>query len=561
MPDATEPAPDGESEEIPDITPLEDSDPNAPPPPRTGTGRRPLAKRPSASKAKALSLGGGAGRVTPTPVAPGKKPPPPPPPPATLLLAVVLAAFYGLEYLVGTNGATYLRLGASEHGAIWEGGEYWRLLTCSFLHGGPFHLLMNASALLSLGGILERLYGAARFLVVYFVSVIVASLISAWAAGRLSTFSFLFERGMTPSVGASGGLFGLWLFLIVARFAHDPEAKEILRKSESNKSLAWSGLVNLGIGCCPIIDNAAHAGGALAGLVLGLLLRNRGAPSIAMKGASALLVVAAGVSLAVAGAMGGTAAEIFRSFERLEKTVQAKDPAACAIQLDALTYYGGPSLARVVGRSTRVASTLVTAAEITTRAPVAVAAAQALDAHGVRAAHGLLVRARLLEGDEHEVLAAVEAAKLGATPAELGEVGQQLSLRGRTDLALPLLEAWVTGAPRSAEALNALAWALLTAREEKLREPKRALALARQGVALREPFGMRGAMILDTLAEAELQNGLPDSALEHEQRAIDVGSKTILDEAWWKSVQSEYRERLARCQAAVAARREGEKPR
>ncbi len=76
-------------------------------------------------------------------------------------------------------------------------GEIWRLLSHAFLHGSVVHLLVNSISLFSLGGMLERLLGWRRFLVLYTVSALAGGLASA------------FVGGARLSVGASGAIFGL----------------------------------------------------------------------------------------------------------------------------------------------------------------------------------------------------------------------------------------------------------------------------------------------------------------------------------------------------------------
>ena len=75
-------------------------------------------------------------------------------------------------------------------------GEWWRLVTAGFLHGGLMHILMNSWVLFDLGAQVEEMYGSSRMLVIYFVST----------RGRLLS-QHAVEPG--PSVGASAGLFGL----------------------------------------------------------------------------------------------------------------------------------------------------------------------------------------------------------------------------------------------------------------------------------------------------------------------------------------------------------------
>ena len=99
-----------------------------------------------------------------------------------------------------------LSFGAA-YGPSLERGEYWRLVTPMFLHGGIIHLGINSYALLILGTILERVYGYGRFSLLYLMS---------GAAGCAASM-ILSER---TSVGASGAIFGIAGALLVVGFRH-----------------------------------------------------------------------------------------------------------------------------------------------------------------------------------------------------------------------------------------------------------------------------------------------------------------------------------------------------
>jgi membrane associated rhomboid family serine protease len=171
-------------------------------------------------------------------------------------------------------------------------GEWWRLLTGPLLHGGIFHLLMNGAALLAVGETIERLAHRA-----YLPLVFLAAALAGSAASML-----LYPHA--TSVGASGGLLGLIGFLGVLAFRR----RELLLRDlwkEFLKDVAWT--VVLGIVGYAFIDNGAHAGGLLCGIVLGLLLVPRGGgtphwePSAAVRtaGWASLAVIAAATATAI----------------------------------------------------------------------------------------------------------------------------------------------------------------------------------------------------------------------------------------------------------------------
>jgi membrane associated rhomboid family serine protease len=125
-------------------------------------------------------------------------------PPATRVLLLANVALFGVEALSGSSGLiTYL--------ALWPLGttgavsfEPWQLVTYSFLHAGFWHLFVNMFALYMFGGELERLWGQRRFLQLYFASVVTAAVTQLLFSSFVATQPY-------PTVGASGGIFGLLL--------------------------------------------------------------------------------------------------------------------------------------------------------------------------------------------------------------------------------------------------------------------------------------------------------------------------------------------------------------
>lgn len=133
----------------------------------------------------------------------------------------------------------------------YRSGEWWRLLTAPFLHGHPVHFLMNAAALLYLG---KRLEVFARWPHVPMVFLF-AAVIGGEASARFLE---------APSVGASGGLMGWLGFLLVFESLH---GRLVPRRARRRllAGVALTGLIGL-IGY-RFIDNAAHLGGLLAGVL------------------------------------------------------------------------------------------------------------------------------------------------------------------------------------------------------------------------------------------------------------------------------------------------------
>lgn len=134
-------------------------------------------------------------------------------------------------------------------------GEWWRLFTAPMLHGGVLHFWMNFGALESLGRTMET-RGAKAYVPVVFVA--------AALAGGVCSIA-LPPDGL--SVGASGGLMGMFGFLAVMAYRREKHLpKGLLRSLLIN--IAIIGLV--GLIAYRFIDNAAHAGGLIAGLLIGV---------------------------------------------------------------------------------------------------------------------------------------------------------------------------------------------------------------------------------------------------------------------------------------------------
>jgi rhomboid protease GluP len=111
----------------------------------------------------------------------------------TIMILLINTGLFLADYLNPQAGLT--RFGASLPAPYMQ-GQWWRLITAGFLHGGVFHILMNSWVLFDLGAEVEQLYGTSRLIVFYFVSTITGF----WTSSHL---------GLHSSVGSSAGIFGL----------------------------------------------------------------------------------------------------------------------------------------------------------------------------------------------------------------------------------------------------------------------------------------------------------------------------------------------------------------
>jgi membrane associated rhomboid family serine protease len=194
-------------------------------------------------------------------------------------VAVFLIGLVGLQQDIFVLGA--------QHNPSVAAGEYWRLVTSMFLHGGVAHVAMNMLLLWILGPAIERGVGPWAFAALYLGS------------GLTGAAAYFFLGGVTPAVGASGavfGLFGAWLAAGL-RNRHNLQGSMMLRQ------IVPLVLINLVISFLPGLNIAwqAHLGGFVAGFAItfawGWLGRDQTGARLAVGavvGALALLAVIAG---------------------------------------------------------------------------------------------------------------------------------------------------------------------------------------------------------------------------------------------------------------------------
>jgi rhomboid protease GluP len=133
-------------------------------------------------------------------------------------------------------------------------GEWWRVVTAIFLHGSVNHLIGNAVALFVLGMVCEHAFGRVQFLYLFVVSGIAGSLVS-----------MLTSAG--PSVGASGAIFGLQGAAIVLFLRH--RDRLLVRDRRIGVVLIVWALYTIAQGMLtPYVDNGAHLGGLLGGMLI-----------------------------------------------------------------------------------------------------------------------------------------------------------------------------------------------------------------------------------------------------------------------------------------------------
>lgn len=211
----------------------------------------------------------------------------------TMGLIVANVVMFVLQEVTRTRGAGGgLRGGVTEWGWIYgpwvADGEWYRIITGAFLHGSMLHIFLNMFVLWQLGTILETSIGSIRFGLIYFVSVIWGS------AGALVA------DPLVPTVGASGGVFGLFAALLILQWR--------MRGSVS-ADLGLFLVLNLVITfTVPGISVGGHVGGLVGGgLAVLVLLATSGGTlqalrirAAAVMSAVALMVIGFAIGIASA---------------------------------------------------------------------------------------------------------------------------------------------------------------------------------------------------------------------------------------------------------------------
>jgi len=184
--------------------------------------------------------------------------------PFTMIFIGVNAGVFVLMCLAGgfavtsPDSAVLIGFGAKQNSLIAGQHQYWRLVTAIFIHIGIIHLLLNNYALWIIGQEIERIYGSARFVVLYLITGLI---------GSIGSYAF---NPQATSAGASGAIFGLFGALAAFAFRYRKEIPEFLSREIKRRVLPIIA-INLVFGfSVRIVDNAAHLGGLLAGVILAL---------------------------------------------------------------------------------------------------------------------------------------------------------------------------------------------------------------------------------------------------------------------------------------------------
>ena len=164
------------------------------------------------------------------------------------LMVFLYGVLHGNDELINMFGNNY---------ELVQNGEFYRLLTCMFVHADIMHILFNMIALYSIGPVVERYYGKSKFLLIYLVSGLLGSI-----------FSGVFMTADSISIGASGAIFGLLGSICYFTYYYRATLQGILRGS-----IMPVIIINLVIGLISSsIDLSAHIGGLIGGILISMAI-------------------------------------------------------------------------------------------------------------------------------------------------------------------------------------------------------------------------------------------------------------------------------------------------
>lgn len=209
----------------------------------------------------------------------------------SLIVLIINVTFYIVELVVSRqlgnapfgdlDPRAAILLGAEAPQFV-HGGQWWRLFTAGFLHGGLWHIAVNSWSLFILVTEVEQFYGTSRFIVAYVLSTFTGFL-----------FAYYFASSpMSWALGASAAAFGLFGIMLAMGFRHrsDPLAQAV-RAHYSQ----WL-IIGLVMSFMPGVSLSAHVGGLAGGFLVGMV---GGLPGLPNTPRENLWRVLAGVAIAI----------------------------------------------------------------------------------------------------------------------------------------------------------------------------------------------------------------------------------------------------------------------
>ena len=174
------------------------------------------------------------------------------------IITYILMALCIIMFIISGGGYSTekLLIFGANWGMLVKAGQYYRLVTCMFLHAGIMHIVLNMYSLYIVGPRVEDFFGKWKYLLIYFISGISASLLSVGLNGDVI------------AVGASGAIFGLFGALLYFGYSYRGYIGTIV-KSQILPVVMYNLIIGFFI---PGIDIWGHVGGLIGGLMAANML-------------------------------------------------------------------------------------------------------------------------------------------------------------------------------------------------------------------------------------------------------------------------------------------------
>jgi rhomboid protease GluP len=171
------------------------------------------------------------------------------------LVFVNVIAFIWLSFTGGSDSALSLYQHGALYGVAVQQGQWWRIVTGAFLHGGLQHIFFNMIALWQVGALCETLFGRARFAAIYIIAMVASGIAIVYITPEQVT------------VGASGAIFGLFGALVAAGLRLGQRGGILIK--QTLPVIVINLIFTFAV---PNISITAHIGGLISGFVAGFLL-------------------------------------------------------------------------------------------------------------------------------------------------------------------------------------------------------------------------------------------------------------------------------------------------
>ena len=194
------------------------------------------------------------------------------------IVIYIFSAFFSQD-IIDMDMQTLVDMGALYGPLTVLKGEWWRLFTAMFLHGGMTHLLMNMFSLYLIGRGVEMYFDTRSYLIIYLFS------------GLLGGLASLYMHPNSVGIGASGAIFGVFGALAGFFLAH--RDKIAAHSKAFMKDFAVVLGINLVLGLSiPSIDVSAHIGGLIIGVIGGFVISKNPKWIWAYSGAMLMIMLA-----------------------------------------------------------------------------------------------------------------------------------------------------------------------------------------------------------------------------------------------------------------------------